>query len=153
MTAERASRVRGADFLVATAASIVAFALAAAVFAPRFLFWEFTDLEPGEYYPSEVKRAIDTLRQFENPWIRIETASNRVINWRLFFPIVGHYLHLPRWAFLSLPALGCLLVLGYVAVLDSARGNGLVLVACLPGVGVAGNHVVVLCLDWLARVL
>ncbi len=117
MTAERPTSVRAADLLVATAASIAAFALVVAVFAPRLVLWEFTDLEFEEYDPSEIKRAIDALRQLENPFVRITSASNRVINWRLLFPIIGHYLHLPRWAFLSLPAIGCLLVLGYVAVL------------------------------------
>ena len=117
MTALRLTRVRGAELLVATAASFAAFALVIAVFAPRLVLWEFTDVELEEYDPSEIKRAIDTLHQLENPFVRITSASNRVINWRLLFPIIGHYLHLPRWAFLSLPAVGCLLVLGTVAVL------------------------------------
>jgi tetratricopeptide (TPR) repeat protein len=115
MTVERPTRTPRADVLVPTAASFAAFVLVILVFSPRFILWPFIDLDPEENHPSEFKRAIDTLRQLDNPFVRITTPSNRVINWRLLFPIVGHYLHLPRWAFLGLPAVGCLLVLGYLA--------------------------------------
>ncbi len=97
------------------ASSLAAFVLLVCFFSPRFFLWSFYDLESSEHHPAEFNRAIDTLRQLKNPFVRITNPTNRIINWRLLFPILGHYLHLPDWAFLSVPFLGCLLVLGYVA--------------------------------------
>ena len=97
------------------ASSLAAFVLLVCFFSPRFFLWSFYDLESSEHHPAEFNRAIDTLRQLKDPFVRITNPTNRIISWRLLFPILGHYLHLPDWAFLSLPFLGCLLVLGYVA--------------------------------------
>jgi hypothetical protein len=44
-----------------------------------------------------------------------------VIGWRLFFPIIGHYLHLSHGAYLVLPQIGCLLALALVAGLTYRR--------------------------------
>jgi hypothetical protein len=114
VTALRPSETPRADFLVAATTSLAAFVVVIACFAPRFVLWPFVDLDSSDIHPPEFNRAIDTLRQLDNPFMRITNPKNRVINWRLVFPILGHYLHLPRPAFLSLPALGCLVVLGYV---------------------------------------
>jgi hypothetical protein len=104
-----------ANFLVPAATSLAAFVLVIACFAPRFVLWPFVDLESAEVHPPEFNRAIDSLRQLDNPFVPITNPKNRVINWRLIFPVIGHYLHLPHWAYLSLPTLGCLVVLAYVA--------------------------------------
>jgi hypothetical protein len=95
--------------------SLAAFALVIVFFAPRFEHWPWLDLDPAEHHPPEFNRAIDTLRQLDNPFVAITNPTNRVINWRLLFPILGHYLHLPRLVFLGFPTAGCLIVLGYVA--------------------------------------
>ncbi len=97
------------------ATSLAAFVLVIACFAPRFVLWPFVDLDSAEIHPPEINRAIDALRQLDNPFVPITNPKNRVINWRLLFPLLGHYLCLPHWAFLGLPALGCLVVLAYVA--------------------------------------
>jgi len=103
------------DFLVPAATSLAAFVLIVCFFSPRFFLWSFYDLEPSEHHPAEFNRAIDTLRQLKDPFVRVTNPTNRIISWRLLFPILGHYLHLPDRAFLSLPVVGCLLVLAYVA--------------------------------------
>ncbi len=112
---ERPTGTRLADCLVPVAVSLAAFALVITFFAPRLVLWSWTDLESAESHPPDFNRAIDTLRQLDNPFVTITNPTNRHINWRLLFPIVGHYLHLPRAIFLALPVLGCLFVLGYVA--------------------------------------
>jgi Tetratricopeptide repeat len=115
--------VRHKDLLFATAASVVAFVLVIACFAPRFVLWGWIDLDPAEHHAPEFNRAIDTLRQLEHPFVPITNPTNRVINWRLLFPLLGHLLRLPQRAFLALPPLGCLLVLGYVASLVRREGG------------------------------
>jgi tetratricopeptide (TPR) repeat protein len=117
MTVDRPRGTSRADLFMLMAVSVAAFVVVIVSFSPRYVFWPFIDVDPAEQHPSEFKRAIDTLRQLDNPFIRITSPSNRVINWRLLFPMLGHYLHMPVWAFLGLPAIGCLLVLGFVAQL------------------------------------
>jgi hypothetical protein len=111
------------ELLFAIAASVLAFALTIVCFAPRFGYWSWLDLDSSEHNAPEFNRAIDTLRQLEQPFVPITNPTNTVINWRLLFPFVGHHLHLPPWAFLALPWLGCLLVLGYVAQLIRREGG------------------------------
>ena len=123
MTAPAPGPTRNYDLLFAAGASVVAFVLVIACFAPRFMHWSWIDLDPSQHHAPDFNRAIDTLRQLEHPLTPIANPTNRVINWRLLFPLVGHLLRLPRWAFLSLPALGCLLVLGYVALLVRREGG------------------------------
>jgi Tetratricopeptide repeat len=111
------------ELLFATTASVFAFVLTIACFAPRFVYWGWLDLDSSEHNAPEFNRAIDTLHQLEQPFVPITNPTNSVINWRLLFPFLGHVLHLPRWAFLALPSLGCLLVLGYVAHLVRREGG------------------------------
>ena len=121
---EQPTRRSLADCLVPVAVSLAAFALVITFFAPRFILWSWTDLESSESHPPDFNRAIDTLRQLDNPFVTITNPTNRHINWRLLFPFVGHYLHLSRPVFLALPALGCLFVLGYVAHLVRRESGG-----------------------------
>jgi hypothetical protein len=111
------------DLRFATLASALAFILVVACFAPRFVHWSWIDLDSAEHHPPEFNRAIDTLRQLEHPFTPITNPTNRVINWRLLFPLLGHVMRLPQWAFLALPSLGCLLTLGYVALLVRREGG------------------------------
>jgi len=81
-------------------------------FCPRFVLWKGLHL-PLSWFNPEVNRAVDTLHQIQNPFDPIANPSNKVIQWRLFFPLLAHYLHLPNLVFLALPQLGCLLTLGW----------------------------------------
>ncbi len=117
MTAFRPTATRLADLIVPAALGVAAFVIVILFFAPRFILWSWLDLDPDVHHPAEFTRAIEALKQLDNPFVKITSSTNRVITWRLLFPILGHYLHLPRLAYLSLPALGCLPVLGYVAYL------------------------------------
>ena len=121
MRAELAAKLN--ELLFATGASALAFVLTIACFAPRFVLWNWIDLDSSEHHAPEFNRAIDTLRQLERPFVPITNPTNKVINWRLLFPLLGHLLRLPRWAFLALPSLGCLLVLSYVTYLVRREGG------------------------------
>jgi tetratricopeptide (TPR) repeat protein len=79
-------------------------------FTPRFVLFGGLDLRDAWSNP-EVNRAIDTFKQIEDPFKPTTNATNRVITWRVLFPLVAHYLHFPRLLYLALPPLGCLLVL------------------------------------------
>jgi hypothetical protein len=123
MPDERPSSRRAPDRLVPLAAALASSALVIGFFSPRFVLWQGVDLTSSHSLEPEINRAVDTLRQLEDPFVRIESPYNRVINWRLLFPLLGHYLHLPAWAFLALPHLGALLVLGYSAHLVRREGG------------------------------
>lgn len=85
-------------------------------FAPRFVLWPTIKLPEFNSIP-DTNRAYFTLLQLKDPFLHIDHFSNKVIEWRLLFPLIFHYLHLPAWLFLALPWIGCLLVLWYVAML------------------------------------
>jgi len=82
-------------------------------FAPRFVIWQGLSIHEAWFNP-EINRAADTLLQLENPSVHIENPSNKVIKWRLLFPYLGHYLHFPKWLFLSLPQIGALVATVYM---------------------------------------
>lgn len=86
-------------------------------FAPRFWLWPAVGVPLGDFVSiqPELNRAFFTLQQLANPWQPVDDVTNRVIEWRLLFPLLGHYLHLPAWLYLALPHLGCLLALAAVA--------------------------------------
>jgi Tfp pilus assembly protein PilF len=81
-------------------------------FCPRFALWRGLDLPMPRV---DIDRAVDTLAQVEDPFVRIENRYNRVIQWRLLFPLVGHWLRLPPKLFLALPHVGCLAALALIA--------------------------------------
>ena len=85
-------------------------------FAPRFWLWVAVGVPLGELISvqPELNRAFFALQQLADPWRPIEDPTNRVIEWRLLFPLLGHYLDLPSWLYLALPQAGCLLALGAV---------------------------------------
>lgn len=94
--------------------ALAAFAVAICFFMPHFFLWEGLHIPAASIY-AELHRAEDTLRQLSNPWVHIDTLANHVNNWRLFFPLLGHCLHLPEIVFLSLPHLGCFAALMLIA--------------------------------------
>jgi Tetratricopeptide repeat len=109
-------RVAGLCLLVAlTVAAVVLLR-----YTPRFSHWQGLDL-PGALERPEYGRAKATLGQVENPWAPVEASLHTVIRWRLAFPVVWHYLRLPRWLLLAMPSFGCVLVLWQVAWLTYQR--------------------------------
>ena len=105
------ARVRhGVAALVATGAMLVCLYY----FCPRFSLWRGLDVVESNFNP-EVNRAQDVLRQVDHPFAPIENLSNKVIRWRLLFPLVWHALSLPRRTLLAVPWVGVWLTLMVVA--------------------------------------
>lgn len=109
--------------------SVVAFVVVIYFFSPRFVIWKGLPLDtPAGYSNPEVNRAMATLKKIDNPFrfVQYPGDQNADINWRLLFPLLGHYLHIPRLIFFALPHLGCLFVLALVAhVMYLNTGNRL----------------------------
>jgi hypothetical protein len=122
-----ASRKRGQYLGWVALISLGAAFAATFFFCPRFVEWRSLKLgmeQPPRPYP-EVIRAVDALEQIKHPFEPVHNPTvNRVITWRLLFPVTWHYLHLPHWLYLATPHLGCLLTLGLIAHLVLQRtGN------------------------------
>ncbi len=98
------SRKLVVSLLIAVAACI----LASLFFAPRYKLWVSFNLP-------EVDRYYDTLRQLENPFENTPNHVSRVNQWRLFFPFVGNLAGLSEWQFTTIPFLGCIATLFYIA--------------------------------------
>jgi tetratricopeptide (TPR) repeat protein len=92
-------------------------------FTPAFVLWRGLGIPAATSDPA-LNRAEDILRQLAHPLAAGASANNRVIEWRLLFPILGHALALPAWFYLALPHLGCLLVLIFLARLLLRHGLG-----------------------------
>ena len=90
------------------------------MFTPRLVLWRGMLVSQRLPFP-EVHRAFDTLRQLQNLWEPADTPSNAVLAWRLLFPAIWHYGHLPAVAFLAMPFIGCLLSLWLTAWLTYRR--------------------------------
>jgi hypothetical protein len=90
-------------------------------FTPTFVLWRGLDLPAAAVDPA-LNRAGEALRQLQHPFSYQATPNNRVIEWRLLFPVLGHALHLSPAAYLALPGLGCLLVLTLIAALLLRHG-------------------------------
>ncbi len=95
--------------------ALAAMALATFFFAPRFIVWKAFQV-PGLSYNIEIFRSPRFVHQIEEPFDRITVASDQVIQWRLFFPLLAHFLHLPLVVVWLLPWIGC-----YLALLTAAR--------------------------------
>lgn len=83
-------------------ASFVVLVVALSFFCPRWVTWK-----PAYWSDPIINRALDALRQLQDPWVRIENPSNKVIENRLLFPLLGYCLRLPPLVFLAIPLLGC----------------------------------------------
>jgi len=94
-------------------------ALAWFFFTPHFWLWAGVEKSATKLLSQqpELNRAHFVLQQVQDPWQRIDDPSNRVIEWRLFWPIVAHYTWMPDKVLLAIPMLGCLLALGVVGSL------------------------------------
>lgn len=101
----------------AAGAGLVACLVTLYFFCPRFYVWRGLDLLADEQPRSEffaavashpeINRAIIVLAQLKNPEIKFESTSNEAVNWRPFFPRLGHTLGLSATTFLSLTFVGC----------------------------------------------
>ncbi len=107
----------GGDALLAITAAVIVLGC----FAPRFVVWRGLGIPDLLGFP-ELNRATDALRQLEEPFASIASPSNRVLEWRLLFPMLGGALRLPPWLYLALPAAGCLASLVFAA--GRLRGAG-----------------------------
>ena len=119
MSPEQASRwsLRGAiDTRVQSAAfAVLAFTVVVTTSSPRFIYWYGLLNDSTSRLHPETNRASCALRQLHDPFLPIDDLPNRVLRWRLLFPAVGHLFHLPDSVYLALPALGCLLVFGFIS--------------------------------------
>jgi tetratricopeptide (TPR) repeat protein len=101
-------------------------------FCPKFAFWRALPVDEIRFLP-EVNRARAALQQLGDPFVAIDDPVNRAIQWRLLFPLIGHYLHIPKAVYLAMPWVGCLLVLMFVAhvVLEIRRDRTVAFLAAL----------------------
>ncbi len=90
--------------------------------APRIVLWRGLALaEELSEQTAEFDRAVPALAQVRDPWGPVDHSVHKVIAWRLLFPVVWHYLHLPIWLYLAAPHIGCVLALWLVAWLTYGR--------------------------------
>lgn len=91
--------------------------LATLFFCPRYWLWCFAGAPLGDVVSiqPEFNRAYFILQQLHDPWQRIDNLSHRVIEWRLLFPVLGHYTGLSDSAYFGLAMLGVFPALGVVA--------------------------------------
>lgn len=98
---------------VALGAAVVASLIICFFFCPRYVWWRGFDELPARNTP-EVNRAYDTWEYAKDPSYEIKNPSNQVVRWRVLFPRLAYYLHLPRTLFLSLSHIGCIVALAVV---------------------------------------
>lgn len=89
-------------------------------FTPRIAYWQGLNI-PGVVQRSEYGRAKVTLGQIADPWTVPSSQFHEHVRWRLFFPVLWHYLHLPIWLLLAMPMIGCIPVLWLVCRLTLER--------------------------------
>jgi hypothetical protein len=114
------------QYLVLALLAIAAMLLIVWQFSPRYVVWAGLRFPGPVGYP-ETHRAYFTLLQLADPFIDIDNVSNKVIEWRLLFPVVFSTFNLPPALFLAMPWIGCALVLWYAAVMLWQRTGDLVL--------------------------
>jgi hypothetical protein len=69
-----------------------------------------------------VRRAVAVVRQIADPITEIRDPAHTTVRWRLLFPTLGHFLHVPPAAVLLLSPLGCVLVLSLLIQCAHRRG-------------------------------
>lgn len=118
------ARLTSRPGICAAGLALLAAAVSLLAFSPSWVLWRGLDV-PAAMHDPAVNRAADALRQLAHPFAFDATPNNRVIGWRLFFPLLGRALALPPRVYLALPALGCLGALGFAAWVMLRRGVGL----------------------------
>lgn len=86
-------------------------------FAPRFWLWPIAGLPLNELIAiqPEIHRAFHAIQQLQHPWVRIDDAVNRVIEWRLLWPVIGHSLGFSNATYFAMPFVGAIAALAAVA--------------------------------------
>ena len=100
------------------------FALLLVFFSPSWGAFRLWSRVPELSGMIETRRAVSVLAQVEHPGAPIADELHRAIQWRLFFPVIGHFLNLPPSLFFSLAHAGCLLLLAYLIALLRRAGYG-----------------------------
>jgi hypothetical protein len=121
LTHASVARTRLHETFCVVGAAIAAAVLSLYFFSPRFVLWR---LLGTTVTPPEVERAADALRQLAKPFATIGNDTNRVLEWRLFFPVLGHVFFLSDAAYLALPSLGALIALVFIVTVARRRGLG-----------------------------
>ena len=95
-------------------AALLSFVVGVSFFCPRYVLWRGLEIPQAQIHP-EVNRATFRLQQIERPFAPSENLTHWPLRWRILFPLLAHYLHLPPKVFFALPFAGCFLVLGLIA--------------------------------------
>jgi tetratricopeptide (TPR) repeat protein len=114
--------------------AFLAAALSLIFFCPDFWLWRGVGLPvPDLLTCPNLHRAYFLLLQLAHPWSHIpgiEASNNIVIEWRLLFPVLGHYLGMSPTLFFTLPHAGCVATLLLVAyILRKKTGRFLVVLS------------------------
>ncbi len=102
------------------ASAIAGFLLINYMFCPRYVLWKGLYL-PEAWSNPEVNRAVDALRQLNDPFERIDNPTNDIIQWRLLFPLLGHYFKIPAVVYLAIPHIGCIVTLAWLTILNFTK--------------------------------
>jgi tetratricopeptide (TPR) repeat protein len=95
---------------IAVGASVVS----VLAYTPHFYAWRAL----GNYIvhrAPEYSRANALLLQVQDPWSTRYDPLHHVLAWRMLFPVLWHYTHLPPRAILAMPHVGCVAALWLVA--------------------------------------
>jgi len=95
--------------------AVTAAAVVVCRFSPAFVNWRGLYLADPPQEKSEFIRAKSSLAQLHAPWSPVTKEVNQVIEWRLLFPLVWHYVRLPPGLYLAMPQIGCVLACWLVA--------------------------------------
>lgn len=100
------------------------FALLLFFFSPAWAAFRLWSRVPEMGGLVEVRRGVSVLQQVAHPGAIVEDPLHRAIQWRLLFPLIGHFLGLPPALLFAFAPLGCLAVLGYVVTVLRRAGAG-----------------------------
>lgn len=115
---------RDGEYVRRLALAIGCFALLLFFFSPNWLALRTGLKVPELQQVLDVRRGLSVLWQIDHLGEAIPDAKHAVIQWRLFFPLIGHALSLPMPVFCALAPLGNLVVLLSIIVQLRARGTG-----------------------------
>ncbi|MSU25130.1 MAG: tetratricopeptide repeat protein [Opitutus sp.] len=100
------------------------FALLLVCFSPSWGAFRLWSRVPELSGMIETRRAVSVLAQVEHPGAPIADELHRAIQWRLFFPVIGHVLRLPPPLFFGLSYVGGLFLLAFLITLFRRTGYG-----------------------------
>lgn len=105
------------EWIIAGVSALGAALIAICFFAPRFWLWPAAGMPLRDLVAiqPELHRAYYALQQLQDPWQKIDSDVNRVIEWRLLWPVVAHYTGMSPKVYFALPFAGCLAALAVLA--------------------------------------